>query len=153
MVCFGAVILDDKLDKTFYGKTKPISDNFISSALAISGFTREEHILFDNPKDVMVEFKDWILSNSKGIPTFISDNNGYDWSFINYYFHYYIGNNPFGFSSRRIGDIYCGAVKDMSANKEWKRLRKTKHTHNPVDDAIGNAQALLEFRKMNIKNL
>ena len=31
MVCFGAVKLDQhkKLDKTFYGKTKPISDKFV----------------------------------------------------------------------------------------------------------------------------
>lgn len=30
MVCFGAVLLDKegKLDKTFYGKTKPISDKW-----------------------------------------------------------------------------------------------------------------------------
>ena len=27
MISFGAVIVDDKLDKTFYGKLKPISDN------------------------------------------------------------------------------------------------------------------------------
>ncbi len=28
----------------------------------------------------------------------------------------------------------------------FKRLRKTKHTHNPVDDARGNAEALLEIK-------
>lgn len=30
-------------------------------------------------------------------------------------------------------------------------LRKTKHTHNPVDDAIGNAEALLQMKDMGLK--
>lgn len=28
MVCFGAVIVEPNLDKTFYGKVKPISDKW-----------------------------------------------------------------------------------------------------------------------------
>jgi hypothetical protein len=35
-------------------------------------------------------------------------------------------------------------VKDMSKN--FKFLRKTRHTHNPVDDAVGNAEALLALK-------
>ena len=31
--------------------------------------------------------------------------------------------------------------------KTFKYLRKTKHTHNPVDDAKGNAEALLTMKK------
>lgn len=42
MVCFGAVLFDDRLDKSFYGKTKPIADRFDPDALAISGFSREQ---------------------------------------------------------------------------------------------------------------
>ena len=33
----------------------------------------------------------------------------------------------------------------------WKHLRKTKHTHFPVDDAKGNAEALIEIQKMGLK--
>ena len=152
MVCFGAVIVDDKLDKTFYGETKPISDEYIPNALAVSGFTREEHDTFDKPEEVMKAFAEWVKLNSKGNPVFISDNPAFDWQWINYYFHMYYGSNPFGFSARRIGDLYCGMMKDGSLNSEWKRkFRKTKHTHNPVDDAKGNAEALLEMRKMGLK--
>jgi hypothetical protein len=39
MVCFGAVIFDDQLDKTFYGQMRPISDRLNSDALAVSGFS------------------------------------------------------------------------------------------------------------------
>ena len=34
MVCFGAVVFDEKLDKSFYGQTHPISDRFVPEALA-----------------------------------------------------------------------------------------------------------------------
>lgn len=145
LVCFGAVKVED-LSNTFYGKVKPISDNYLPEALAISGFTREEHLLFDDPKTVMTNFIKWVeSSNSNGRPIFWSDNPAYDWQFINYYTHYYCGKNPFGFSARRIGDLACGLFKDL--RYKWKHLRKTKHTHNPVDDSIGNAEALIELIK------
>ena len=140
MISFGAVIVDEKLNRTFYGKLKPISKKWIPEALDVSGHTREETMEFDEPKKVMSEFKDWIKTNSKGRPIFISDNNGFDWMFICWYFHHFIEENPFGWTSRRLSDLFCGIEKDTFA--KWKHLRKTKHTHNPVDDAMGNAEVL-----------
>ena len=151
MVCFGAVIFDDSLDKTFYGQTRPISDRFIPEALAISGFSREQHLAFRNPKTVMEEFAAWLRDNVKGRPVFVSDNPAFDWQFINYYFHHFLGHNPFGFSARRIGDLYAGMLKDASKASEWKRFRITTHTHNPVDDAKGNAEALKKLRGLGLK--
>ena len=69
----------------------------------------------------------------------------------NYYFHRFIGRNLFGFSGRRIGDLYGGLVKDASKATEWKEYRVTGHTHDPVDDAKGNAEALLKFRALGLK--
>lgn len=149
IVCFGAVKLTPALDTTFYGQIKPISDNYIHEALAISGFSRKKHLEFGEPSLIMKEFANWVADNSIGNPIFISDNNGYDASWINYYMHVYNGSNPFGYSSRRIGDIYCGMMGDMHA--KWKYLRKTSYTHHPVDDAKGNAEALLEMKKMGLK--
>lgn len=149
MVCFGAVVVDKELDKTFYGKTWPVSDNWSPAALAVSGISREEHLKYDNPEIVMRKFAEWIKENSKGTPIFISDNPAYDWQFINYYFHYYLGRNPFGFSARRIGDLYAGMMKDTHV--KWKHLRKTKHDHNPVNDAMGNAEVLLQMHEMGLK--
>lgn len=34
---------------------------------------------------------------------------------------------------------------------KWKSLRKTKHDHNPVNDALGNAEALLELVNQGFK--
>lgn len=36
-------------------------------------------------------------------------------------------------------------VNDTFAS--FKHLRKTPHTHNPVDDALGNAAALLHMKE------
>jgi hypothetical protein len=146
MVCFGAVLVSD-ITKTFYGQTKPIMDTWEPEALAVSGFGREEHLGFDEPELVMINFANWLLEVSEGKPTFISDNLAFDWQWINYYFHKYYGKNPFGYSGRRIGDLYCGMMKHAGKNAEWKRkYRKTAHDHNPVNDAKGNAEALIAFR-------
>ena len=115
MVCFGAVLFDEQLGTSFYGRTRPISDRFIPEALAVSGFSREEHLTFDDPKTVMERFAAWLDQHSQGRPVFVSDNLAFDWQFINYYFHRFLGRNPFGFSGRRIGDLYAGLVKDARA--------------------------------------
>lgn len=147
MVCFGAVIVEPSLSKTFYGEVKPVSESWIPDALAVSGFSREEHKAFGEPKNVMSNFAKWLKENSNGKPTFISDNPAFDWQFINFYFHKYYGSNPFGFSGRRIGDLYCGLVKHAGKNRDWKRkYRKTRHNHDPVCDAMGNAEAILAFK-------
>ncbi len=92
MVCFGAVVVDeDGLKKTFYGQTEPLTKNYDPNALAISGFTREEHEKFDHPMRVFLAFKKWLVENTTGQPVLISDNNGYDASWINYYFHTFTG--------------------------------------------------------------
>lgn len=141
MISFGAVLVDEQLDKTFYGQLKPISEKFIPEALAVSGHSRDDVLAFDDPKQVMADFNEWIGKTCKGRPIFISDNNGFDWMFICWYFHHFLGTNPFGHSSYNLGSLYKGIAKDTY--QTFKHLRKTTHTHNPVDDAIGNAEALL----------
>lgn len=144
MVCFGAVHVEPSLSATFHGRTKPVSEQWIPEALAVSGFTREQHLAFDDPRAVMEKFDAWIQARTKGRPVFVSDNNGFDWQFINWYFHRFLGRNPFGHSSANLGSMYKGLVKDDGVN--FKHLRKTTHTHDPVDDARGNAEALLHMK-------
>ena len=141
MISFGAVLIDEPLDKTFYGRLKPISDKYVPEALAVSGHTREETLSFNDPTQVMTDFKEWIENVCKDRPVFISDNNGFDFMFICWYFHHFIGLNPFGHSSQNLGSLFKGMEKDMFRN--FKHLRKTRHSHHPVDDARGNAEALL----------
>ena len=61
----------------------------------------------------------------------------------------YFLTSPFGFSSTNLGSLYKGMAGDM--RKSFKHLRKTKHTHHPVDDARGNAEALLQMKQDGLK--
>lgn len=141
MISFGAVVLEDP-SKSFFGQTAPISDKWIPQALAVSEITRQTHCWYPNPSITMQKFKEWLDSLGGYKYTFWSDNPAFDWQFINYYCWKYLEHNPFGFSARRIGDLYAGYKLDVNDHTTWKKLRDTRHTHNPVDDARGNAEAL-----------
>lgn len=147
IVCFGAVIVEAGFQRTFYAELKPISEIYIPEALAISGFNREQHLKFPEPRDAMQNFEIWLNKNVDGRPIFWADNNGYDFAFINYYFWQQLGRNPFGWSSANVGSFYKGITGDVHST--FRHLKTTPHTHNPVDDAKGNAEALLKMFDMN----
>jgi hypothetical protein len=146
MVCFGAVDVSDP-SRTFYGKLQPISGVWIPNALKVSGFSREETLKFPDPWETMNEFEKWLLEKKN--PMFIADNNGFDYMFICWYFWHFLGRNPFGHSSTNLGSLYKGLVK--SVFKNFKYLRKTKHDHNPVNDAMGNVEAFHKMVEMGLK--
>ena len=99
----------------------------------------------------MTNFAEWLHASSKNRPVLISDNPDFDASSISYYFALADIPNPFGFSSRRIGDLYAGFRQDSRQSSAWKKLRTTTHTHNALDDAIGNAGALLKIAEMGLR--
>lgn len=148
MVSFAAIRVQTDLinSPTFRANTAPISDKWIQSALNCSGIkTREEHLSFPDNRIAMIDFAEYIKTNNIGKTVFLSDNPCFDWQWINYYFTLNEINNPFGFSGRRIGDFYAGLEKNWFASNNWKRLRETKHTHDPLDDVRGNAEAFVKF--------
>ncbi|UJR82418.1 exonuclease domain-containing protein [Sandaracinus amylolyticus] len=144
MIALGAVIVEPGLERTFYARLRPISERWIPDALKVSGFSREETLTFDDPTESMSRFSDWLAREGGNRIVFVSDNNGFDWQFVNWYFHHFLGKNPFGHSSQNLGSLYKGLVKDTF--QSFKHLRRTEHTHHPVDDARGNAEALLRMK-------
>jgi hypothetical protein len=56
MVSFGAVVVEPGLERTFYGELRSIPEKFVSEALAVSGFTREQTLAFPEPEGVMRGF-------------------------------------------------------------------------------------------------
>lgn len=155
MVSFGAVKVTKELDQTFYGQLAPISEEWNPKALVVSKHSRGETLQFPAPIIVMSQFVEWIKeTNSKFThPMFVSDNNGFDWQFINYYLHAFHGSNPFGHSSTNLGSLYKGMRKNTKDNFQRfrKKVAKTKHTHHPVDDAMACAEALLKMRELGLK--
>lgn len=138
---------------TFYCEMAPISETWVSEALAISGVTREQHKAME-PAGVAIQrylsFVNSFTRDGEHRPIFISDNNGYDWMFVCWYLWKFGKCNPFGYSSGNLNWLYKGITKNFY--KSIKHLRRTKHTHNPVDDAMGNAEAFIEIvRENNIR--
>ena len=143
MTEFGIVKVDKEglFNKTFHGKLAPMFDDYIPDCLAISGKTFEETKGWGDPKEVMKEAAAWVLENNTDHrPKFYSDNNGYDFMWWHWYCMWFLEEDPFGHSSNNIKNIYNGLIKDTFKNH--KKLRKTRHSHHPVDDAKGNAEAL-----------
>jgi hypothetical protein len=152
MTELGAVIVEPGLTRSFYSTLAPISDEFVPGALAVTGKTREQTLEFTKPEVAMLQFDLWLRRElaDQGIrPMFISDNNGFDWQFVNYYSWRFTKGNRFGHSSTNLGSLYKGLKRDFFAN--FKHLRKTAHTHNPVDDARGNAEAMLALGTMGLR--
>ncbi len=145
MISFAAVVVKTGLTQSFYATLKPISENWIPEALQVSGHSREQTLTFPEPLTVMQNFASWLKNEVKEQSYFISDNNGFDWQFVNWYFHHFLKHNPFGHSSTNLGSLYKGIEKDMF--KSFKHLRQTEHTHHPLDDAKGNAEALLTIKE------
>jgi DNA polymerase III epsilon subunit-like protein len=148
MIALGAIVVEPSLEKTFEGKIRAISTRYVPEALAVSGFTREQTLNFFDPTIEMERFEEWIGRVSVGRPMFISDNNGFDAMFVSYYFWHFLGRNPFGHSSTNLGSLYKGMRNDVFKN--FKHLRKTRHSHDPLDDARGNAEALLAMKLMGL---
>jgi len=150
MVEIGAVKLTKNLQQTFYVDIRPMSEIYLPSALESIGMTRAqtmEHKYF--PPEAMHLFRDWINENNKEgtRPMFFSDNNGFDFMFTHWYFMHFIREDPFGWTSRNLQDIFRGMKFNMK-ERGFKKMRETKHTHNPVDDAKGNAEALRKMIKI-----
>ena len=139
---FGAVRIDHHLQTTFSGQMCPVSEHYDEKRLQISGLTRATTLLFPKPEIVMPLFVQWVLDTCDGgQPEFVSDNNGFDFGLMNNYLWQYTNSNPFGHTSRNINDLYKGLEGNIRSS--FKHLVKTPHTHDPVDDAIGHAEAFL----------
>jgi len=146
MVSFGAVIVEPELDRTFYAELHPISDQWMAESLAVCKFTREQTLEFEEPKPVLERFEQWIEQETRSRRIFISDNNGFDWGFINWYFWNFLGRNPFGYYSANLGSLYKGMVRNVFESPK-ELLGDVHYTHNALDDAVMNAQALLKMKE------
>lgn len=134
MTEFGAV--EYKTRETFHGVIWKSTPDPANPAIPLP-----TELAVNDPAIVFSAFDLWIRS-FKPPYVFVSDNNGYDWQWINDGFWKHLGNNPFGHSSRRISDFYAGLCSNFyTPAREWKHLRVTHHDHNPVNDAMGNVEA------------
>lgn len=146
LVSIGCVVVDGKFDQTFFGVAHPENIHFDPGAYAAIGVTRAQHEGYEHSQAQLgILLYNWLTSLGFGRHVMVSDNPAYDWQWVSALFAYADLPNPLGFSARRIGDFFAGLERDWQKTQEWKSLRRTPHTHNPVDDAKGNAEALWEI--------
>lgn len=153
MLSIGVVAVRPGLGDRLYRELRPISDQWRPEALEICQLDRTRLLNEGtDPAAAMAELRNFVTRTSVGDPVFISDNPGFDFGFVNYYFHAFDpAGNPFGYSSRRIGDLWAGITGDAAAASAWKPFAETAHTHNALDDAVGNAEALLEIQRRGLE--
>lgn len=117
-----------------------------------SGFSLEKlKETGSEPAGAMQDLENWIndVSVDKR-PVFTAFNATFDWMFVTYYFHRFLGRNPFRISRLDIKAYYMGKFGTTWAgtaknNMDKKFLSGRKHTHNALDDAIEQAKI---FRKL-----
>jgi ribonuclease T len=154
MLSLGAVVVDDP-KKTFYVELKPVNDKFVPDAMKVVGRTLKDFTKSGRtPKEAMAAFRDWIATVAKsGKPIFVGFNATFDWAFVNFYFHEYLDENPFGFGGIDIKSYYMGmtgcAWEDTRSSRIMSELKgPSPHTHNALDDAIEQGEM---FRRMMTK--
>lgn len=142
MLSLGACVVGNTT-RNFYAEIKPINDSFVPEAIKISGFSLE-HLKSAGlePVAALKSFAEWIEYNSLDkIPIFVGYNAPFDWQFVNWYFHVYIGSNPFGINAIDIKAYYMGMIgvewsKTSSSNlPAWLEV-ENKEKHNALSDAI-----------------
>jgi ribonuclease T len=157
MLSLGAVSVDDP-QATFYVEFKPLNDNSVPAAMKVVGRTLQDFARTGrDPKDGMAAFRDWLdLAAKAGKPVFVGFNATFDWAFVNFYFHQYLSENPFGIGGIDIKSYYMG----MSGGT-WEDTRSSRipaefkgpalrHTHNALDDAIEQAELFRRIREKSV---
>jgi ribonuclease T len=135
-------------DRSFYLQLRPLNQNAVPAALAVSGFDLQDLAQRgEEPSAGFTRFRDWIADvNGNRKTVFVGFNAGFDWSFVNWYFHRYLGENPFGFSPHDIKAYYMGLSGSLwaqtTSSKLPTRFQPTEGvaTHNALDDARVQAE-------------
>lgn len=134
--------------QSFYRELRPIGEEFVPEALAVSGLDRDR-LLSDGaePAAALAEFSTWVREVALGAqPVMCGYPASYDWMFLYWYLIRFTGASPFGHSG-------CLDMKTLYATKARLPLRavakgtmprellsRRRHTHHALDDAIEQAE-------------
>lgn len=141
--------------QTFTCELKPTTRDADPKALEVTGLSLDR-LARDglDPAIAMQAFRDWVarIAGTDATPVFVGFNAPFDWSFVNYYFHRYLGENPFGFAALDIKSMYMGATgsswSQTRSSQIAAALRPTlKGDHNALHDAQYQAELFRLIRQ------
>ena len=131
-------------DNGFTCEVRPINGNFDPAALEVTGLSMQQLEKRGlQPDEAMKAFSDWLadLAGTDDLMVFVGFNAPFDWSFVNYYFHRFVGANPFGFTALDIKALYMGAT-----GCSWRDTRSSKIAENLKPTLVGTHDALEDAR-------
>jgi DNA polymerase III epsilon subunit-like protein len=155
LLSIGACWVDDD-SQAFECELQPINSNAVQAAMEVTGLSLDR-LQRDGiaPSDAMHRFRNWLeqISKPDGKLVFVGFNASFDWSFVNYYFHLYLGENPFGFTALDIKSLFMGAT-----GCDWDSTRSSKiasvlqpsrsGSHDALQDARYQAEIFRLIRKI-----
>jgi hypothetical protein len=141
--------LVDPAKQTFYIELKPISDEFVPDALAVSGLDRDLLVAEGrDPAAAMNAAAAWVAEVCDGAgPVVVAYPLGFDWMWLYWYFiRFADAGSPFSYSRHLdMKTIYATKAR-TTVTRSTKRhmpvsLRSSRpHTHNALDDALEQAE-------------
>ena len=141
---------------TFYAELKPLNDNVIPEAMQIHRLSLaqlNEH--GEEPGTAMERFADWLIKNapSSQPPVFVAFNAVFDWMFLSYYFHHFLGRNPFGHAALDIKAYYMGKYGVSWAETSMRYLSprflsNQSISHHALRDAIDQAELFIKIMEV-----
>ncbi len=156
MLSLGACVVGDS-SKRFYREFKPIGKRYDPEAVRVSGLSLEALKQTGvEPAAGVSDFENWIRHVCNGNrPVFVAFNATFDWMFVAYQFHKFLGRNPFGVSGLDIKAYYMGKLDTSWSETIKSRLDKRflsdkPHTHNALEDAVEQAEVfekVLKFKR------
>lgn len=146
LLTIGACAIDG--DDVFSCELKPLNGNADPKAMEVIGLSLEGLKQTGlPPMRAMRRFSSWLdgLPHGAGSLVFVGLNAPFDWSFVNYYFHRFMGRNPFGYTALDIKAYYMGVTgcpwTKATSSAMSKALRPQRAPdHDALQDALFQAE-------------
>ena len=111
MLSIGASVIG-KPENSFYAELQPLNENAVAAAEVSMLDLKTLEKTGKAPQIAMWEFRDWVQAMSGDRkPVFVGFNASFDWSFVNWYFHKFLGGESVWFRCARHQSFLYGVLK------------------------------------------